>query len=127
MTDYDTMRRGLAEAMGWTDLHPEFPGVNGAELRGVNPHGLGRIRTGVPNPLRRADDAEALEAWLVEEGADIEMEHSVDETRISVWLCQPSPVAVLTRDDEPDPVLRRRRALVQAAWAAVQATREAQP
>lgn len=140
--DYEEARRGLAEAMGWRDLRDSF-GV----LRGRLPGRKSEAK--VPDPLHSAQDAEALEAWLVGQGWLLRVDHvpggdtpspSVDwpvfparvDVRLKRWneakedwesLLRRGIVEV-TATDEPDPVRRRRRALVEAAWQAVLMSRD---
>lgn len=110
MRDYDEMRRGLAEAMGFTIL----------------PDGVvyGRAgRRALPDPLGNANDAEALEMWMVDR-FDFYVSANRDfyAVRLAGVMAFPVGPNVWTTD-EPDPARRRRRALVEAAWQAVQRAR----
>lgn len=121
--DYDVIRRGLAEAMEWryqAVLPPDkFPHISPG--RKVEP---------CPDPLNDAEDAEALEAWLVGQGLDPHFFHDrLGRQRGLIAHCRiwrgkrPVGAALVKAEDEPDPAHRRRRALVEAAWQAVQRAR----
>ena len=97
------------------------------------------LRTQAPDPPNSAEDAEALEVWLVGQGFEVETwscssYHQVTLLGRELWgpkmdlyrRCELADKRVLATD-EPDPARRRRRALVEAAWQAVQATREVAP
>jgi hypothetical protein len=120
--DYDSIRRGLLTAMGWSDLylasdtdHHHDEG----ELIGRAPSGFFES---APDFFHRAEDAEALEAWLVGQGWE------VWHTRATTWVSDHGPKNLdgvrVQATEEPSSTLRRRRALVLAAWRAVTATRE---
>lgn len=116
--DYDTMRRDLAAAMGWRDIRK----FGGLALIGTDRNG--DPGEPVPDPLHSAEDAEALETWILQS----------DPERRVAWYLNGGAAMVRVHwrrgdDDyighvldtqEPDPAGRRRLALVRAAWKAVQ-------
>ena len=115
MQDYDEVRRGLAVAMGWRVQTATGGAAPGQFTRNIVP---------VPDPLHSAEDAEALETWILQS----------DPERRVAWYLNGGAAMVRVHwrrgdDDyighvldtqEPDPAGRRRLALVRAAWKAVQ-------
>jgi len=121
MNDYDTIRRGLAEAMGYTYV----PSLGDDWV--IDPDGEQDL---APNPLGSAWCAERLEVWCVSQGWEVETQAEPEQCSVRIWRGPKIPgiISVYIHDhDEPDPAKRRRRALVECAWKAVQAAREAQP
>lgn len=134
MEGYEEMRRGLAEAMGWRNIEeawPESPELQAKYPRvvwwGRPPAGPDALDT-IPDPLHRAEDAEALEAWLV---GQFHVFTEANRDFYSVRVAGPfirddgsdeylDVDGVVGATDEPNPALRRRQALVLAAWQAVQ-------
>lgn len=81
----------------------------------------------IPDPLNDAEDAEALETWLLSRRYQTCTIHDPEDgTLFEVrGNYRPASVVRIHPDDEPDPARRRRRALVEAAWQAVRATASA--
>lgn len=133
--DYDSIRRGLAEAMGYTHI---LDGSDGPTGRLSIAGGLREARRPLPDPLNDAEDAEALEAWLVGQGWHVKVYSGRSFARAWAWRRKPGrPITgqeswegeenaggSVYATDEPNPAIRRRRALVEAAWQALRATRE---
>lgn len=151
MADYETMRRGLAEAMGYVCILEEERGLTGRLQWRESPLCRDERRV-LPDPLHSAEDAEALVDWLEGQGYDVGLyacwvlDRDEDgplededgnplgtgrrEASCSVFGRLDDRAefydewsATVNATDEPDPARRRRRALVEAVWQALEATR----
>lgn len=119
MEGYDDIRRGLAEAMGWRVA--ENPAT------GFWWHAPGEEHTRfcheIPDPLNNAEDAEALEAWLLHPGrGGYYVRHSAWATTVAPVLRMkpPKPWVRIRHREEPDGAKRRRMAIILAAWKLLQ-------
>lgn len=91
-------------------------------------------RSVVPDPLNDAEDLERLEAWLAERW-EVETHNLPNAFHVVLWQQVPSGRGVWAREqkhshyayanEEPDPVRRRRLAIVHVAWQAATADQHA--
>lgn len=121
---HDEMRRRLAEAMGWMDLRAGAVRT----LSGVFPEQNILVRTEVPDPLERDQDAALLRAWCARRGWRITCCH--DEG--AAWWRVSSQrrrglrgEATVDAKEEPDYCRRERLAFCRAVLAVVEAGGEA--
>lgn len=149
MRDYEeTVRPGLARAMGWevrwlmwgphAGEAGETPGDPVPNSQEGRPPGSDKWTWVLPDPLNRADDAEALWTWCEEQGWEVDLQcrpegHLVILRRCLIPRGEPCNIllgmrrwaligeALVRATDEPDPAARRRRALVEAVWQAIRA------
>lgn len=132
MKNYDTIRRELAEAMGWTQISDENGLGIPPRYQSLTDHPKRfSVMSFIPDPLHDPRECEDLEAWLVDQG-----------WRVETWNYGPRPSAMagcsvylriavkdkdsgrveheavsahVRSDKEGNPTQRRRRALVEAA------------
>lgn len=120
MTDRE-MRQRLAEAMGWMDLRAGAVRT----LSGVLPEQNILVRTEVPDPLERDQDAALLRAWCVAQGWCLDLRAMPDgldglgpRTRCTVTVRYEQPVKAGTNwayvSEEPDYCRRERLALCRS-------------
>lgn len=150
--DYETMQRDLAEAMGWTRLYESRRLGRKLRWWGLRPGQERGASILAPDPLNLAEDAEALVDWLEGQGYDVGLyacwvlDRDEDgplededgnplgtgrrEASCSVFGRLDDRAefydewsATVNATDEPDAARRRRRALCEAAWQAVQRAR----
>lgn len=126
MTDSE-MRQRLAEAMGWMDLRAGAVRT----LSGVFPEQNILVRTEVPDPLERDQDAALLRAWCVGKGWYVVIRHDgcpIDRANVCLTLHDPEGLKKPTimgaysvmAADEPDPIRRERLALCRAVLQAIE-------
>jgi hypothetical protein len=119
MTDSE-MRQRLAEAMGWMDLRAGAVRT----LSGVFPERNILVRTEVPDPLERDQDAALLRAWFAKQGWRITCRHDEE----AAWWRLSSPrrrglrgEATADAKEEPDYCRRERLAFCRAVLAVLEA------
>lgn len=126
MTDHE-MRQRLAEAMGWTDLRAGAVRT----LSGVLPEQNILVRTGVPDPLERDQDAALLRAWCVAQGWYLDLRAMPDcldrlgpRTGCTVTVRYEQPVKAgmywAYASEEPDYCRRERLSLCRAVLQAIE-------
>lgn len=117
MTDHD-MRKRLAEAMGWTNVHMDY-----GNLVGMRPDHHGSRCWYAPDPLNNNNDAALLRAWCVGQGWSIETRHTRGPSMASIaWTPDGDEHFCIVADtEEPDPCRRERLALCRAVLQAIEA------
>ena len=115
MLGYEDIRLDLAKAMGWTNIEKE----EGLDEYYGSPPQCPEINSRLADPWNDAEDAEELGSWLIVEGFEVEERSNSKHCAITIWKgCFTKGTVTCFEHQQPDPGMRRRFALIQAAWLA---------
>ena len=125
----ERMRRAILEAMGWTNLHWncfDLWGLPDGVTPDPRPEGHVMRNHPAPDPVDNARDADVLEEWLVGQGLRVDTTALKTGVLCYLWMDSPArvregPIRSWVPASEHGIAACRRRALVEAAWQAVQA------